>query len=44
MSAEQVAEVWLELIAAAERGDFEARVFLCMFAPFASDLIRSQSH
>lgn len=44
MDAEQVAEVWLALVAAAKKGDSEAYAFLSTFAPFARDLIQEQSH
>jgi hypothetical protein len=39
MYIEQVANLWLALIAASEIGDREARAFLATFAPFASSLV-----
>ena len=44
VKAEKVSDVWLDLIAASELGDREARVFLATFAPFASSLVREHAN
>jgi len=44
MNVEAVADLWLDLIAAADRGDAEAALFLRTFAPFAAQVVREHAH
>jgi hypothetical protein len=41
---EEISEIWLKMIDAADKGDYDARRFLNTFAPWASEVIWLRSH
>ena len=43
-SNEEITNLWLLMIDAAEKGDYECRRFLNTFGPWASEVIRLSSH
>lgn len=41
---ECIAEIWVQMVVAADGGDHEARVFLATLAPYVRELLCEQLH